>query len=114
MKRLWLLCLLLVACSNEPQSYGAGANQIGEIGQVPQTVKLAAAEVLRRCKVAAAGTAIFFQWEAPSERPGYTIELPHHLAKDKAITNCIADQITSLRLNREIDWGEKPPHRPSR
>jgi len=105
--------LALAACSAKSPDYASDANQIGEVGRVPQSVKLAAAQVLDSCGVPAKGRHIFWHWEGPADRPPYTLELTHEQFEDHSLKACLKSRAKSLGLSSELDFGEEAPPPPS-
>jgi hypothetical protein len=112
MKCQWIACLILIGCSKVPSDIGEAANNIGERGKVPQSVKIVAAQVLLRCEIPVDGRVIFFHWEGPAAKPPYTIELPRQFLQQERVKSCLAGQIKSLGMAGELDWGEEPPPPP--
>jgi hypothetical protein len=109
-----LVCLFaLAACSANSPDYASKANQIGEVGRVPQTVKLAAAQVLDRCGVPAKGRHIFWHWEGPANQPPFTLELTHEQFENKSLKACLESQAKFLGVSSELDFGEEAPPPPS-
>ena len=104
-----LLFAIASACGGRLPPYGDGADKIGAVGQVPQEVKLAAAEILRRCDIPRAGRAIFFHWEGPSDAPPYTLGIPYELLEDSAVNACLVKEAKALGVEREIAFGDEPP-----
>jgi hypothetical protein len=104
-----VVLLILASCSSQPRDYSSQANQIGEVGRVPQSVKLAAAQVLDRCKVPVKGRHIFWHWEGPPEKPPYTLELTQDQFEDQPLKSCLQHELNSLGLSSEIDVGEEAP-----
>ena len=109
-----ILCLLtLGACSEPPPEHGAGANQIAESGKVPKTVKLAAAEILRRCKLPLSDRVVIFQWEAKAGETPYSLQLTRRELGDHQAMSCLNGEAKALGIDGEIDWAEEPPPPPN-
>ncbi len=104
------LSLALASCSPPTPDYGSGANEIqGSIGTLPQSVKLAAAEILRRCDIPLEGRAIFYNWEGTTGDVPYVLLLTHNQFEDPKAKTCLHAQIKFLGLSSEMEIGEEPP-----
>ncbi len=109
---LSLAVIGVAACSSEKTTDGWDASDIREKGVVPQTVKLAAAELMERCAVPINGRTIVQQWEAREGQAPFTLSLTHEQMNDKRTTVCLAREAERLGIASEINFGEDPPPSP--
>jgi len=101
--------LAVASCGRHEPDYGSDANELRAYNRVPQSIRLAAAELLRRCDMPVKGHTVYFYWEgqSPNHTP-YTLQLIHSEFEERHALTCLNAQITSLGLTNEIDIGEEP------
>jgi hypothetical protein len=113
-----LLLFLLVgnaSCSEAPPDYRSLANEIGESGgTVPQSVKVAAGQMLRKCDVPVRGRYVYVQFERASGEAPFTLELAREQSENPQVRTCLLAQAKALGMDRELDLGEEPPAPPKR
>lgn len=107
-----LAAVATASCAKNPTDYHATAGRIGEVGQVPPQLKLAAAKMLVHCRVPIEGRYIYFHWEGGPGTVPYTLELARDQFENASIRACLDAQARALSVHKQIDLGEEAPSPP--
>jgi len=108
---LSLLALIAASsCSGPAPDDRSVAQGIGESGgNVPASVKLAAAQMLLKCHVPVQGRYVYVQFERASDEAAYTLELTREQSENAEVRRCLIAERNALGMDRTLDLGEAPP-----